>query len=51
MESRTGELLPQNPTDPGHNASSRLKTFTLIDTFPLTLTFFEGERIPVAAIF
>ena len=49
VDGRTGELLPQKPIDPGRKASG-LKTFTLIDTFTLTATAFEAERLPVAAI-
>lgn len=46
----TGELIPQRPTERDHKSSSRLQTFTLIDTFTLTATVFEAERVPVAAI-
>lgn len=54
IDSRTGELRPRKPAEPkGHKAastSSGLKTFTLIDTFTLTATAFQAERLPVAAI-
>jgi hypothetical protein len=49
IDRRTGEVLPKKPVDPGDKASG-LKTFTLIDTFTLTATVFQAERLPVAAI-
>lgn len=50
IDEDTGELIPQRPADPERKPSSRLQTFTLIDTFTLTATVFEAERVPVAAI-
>jgi hypothetical protein len=47
---KTGELLPQQPNHPGRKTGSKLKTYTLIDTFTLTATAFEAEHLPVAAI-
>lgn len=49
IDSRTGELLPLQPLDPSKRDSG-LKTYTLIDTFTLTATAFQAERLPVAAI-
>jgi hypothetical protein len=49
IDGKTGELIPQKPVDPGSQTSG-LKTFTLIDTFTLTATAFQAERLPVAAI-
>lgn len=49
-DQETGELIPQRPTEGDRKSSSRLQTFTLIDTFTLTATIFEAERVPVAAI-
>jgi hypothetical protein len=49
IDSKTGELLPKKPVDPGDKASG-LETFTLIDTFTLTATAFQAERLPVVAI-
>lgn len=46
IDGQTGELLPQRPLD----IRSELKTFTLIDTFTMTATSFQAERLPVAAI-
>ena len=49
IDPTTGELLPVQPVDPSAN-SPHLKTFTLVDTFTLTATAFQAERLPVAAI-
>lgn len=49
IDPRTGELLPLEPVEPGDKTAG-LKTFTLIDTFTLTATAFQAERLPVAAI-
>lgn len=49
IDPKTGELLPLKPLDPTRRGSE-LKTFTLIDTFTLTATAFQAERLPVAAI-
>lgn len=50
IDEDTGELIPQRPAEPERKPSSRLQTFTLIDTFTLTATVFEAERVPVAVI-
>jgi hypothetical protein len=49
IDPNTAELLPQQPVEP-QNKKSGLKTYTLIDTFTLTATAYQAERLPVAAI-
>lgn len=51
IDPRTGELLPLVPVEPERiPGTPKLETFTLIDTFTLTATAFQAERLPVAAI-
>jgi hypothetical protein len=51
IDPRTGELLPLVPVEPERIPNApKLETFTLIDTFTLTATAFQAERLPVAAI-